>query len=206
MSDDEPTCETPVIEENLTKMNGIPPPEEWPNRPIYVRSSPSSIPSSDSVNSHTNDMKQVQNVHSVVDDEKGKSVYDPHSSLIPIDTDLFHGHMRLNVRGIAGLPSDYFEGRKREFEIIVQGKFKRDVHGDKIFTGQCFEHSFIKITRPWLIQSMIFLIKSFIKGVELRVESPQYIISPLLTTIQRISTFALIVQYNYSFNWYIRCQ
>lgn len=166
-------------------MEGIPPPEQWPNRPIFVRRSPSTLPSIES--SHVeNELTQPLNIHSLVPSEEGH-VYSPSESLIPIDTDLFHGHMRLNVRGVSGLPPDYFQGRKREFEIIVQGKFKKDVQGDKIYTGQCFDNSFIKITRPWLIQSMLFLIKSFIKGIELRTEAPQYIISPLLTTIQRIS-------------------
>ena len=181
---EESFSEASSFDENLTEMNGIPPPAQWPNRPIFVRTAPSSNPV-DKV--YGDDKEQAMNIHAEVADEHGRSVYDSSASLIPIDTDLFHGHMRLNVRGIPGLPSNYFEGRKREFEIIVQGKFKKDVHGDKIFTGQCFENSFIKITRPWLIQSMIFLIKSFIKGIELRIESPQYIISPLLTTIQRIS-------------------
>jgi hypothetical protein len=102
--------------------------------------------------------------------------------------------MRINVKGISGLTPNYFDNKKREFEIIVQGKFKHSVHGDKVFTGQVFEETRIKIQHPWLIQSILYLIRTFLKDIQVEADArPQYIISPALTTMQIISNYTVYV-------------
>lgn len=96
--------------------------------------------------------------------------------------------MVLEIKGLPGIPADTFGTKKREFEVVVQGKFKNNVAGNKLYTGQCFDSAHIHIHSPWLIHSILFLIRTFLKDVEVSAEGKQYVISPMLSTTQRIST------------------
>jgi hypothetical protein len=190
--------------------NVLPPIEQWPNRPIVVRRGEGSL-MSDSTAEQLTELRQPVNIHAQQSLADGSLEYDPRGqlnitdcdsflftdilgSLIPIDSDLFQGYMRINVKGISGLTPNYFDNKKREFEIIVQGKFKHSVHGDKVFTGQVFEETRIKIQHPWLIQSILYLIRTFLKDIQVEADArPQYIISPALTTMQIISNYTVYV-------------
>ncbi|KAL7547763.1 hypothetical protein ACHAWF_011041, partial [Thalassiosira exigua] len=60
-----------------------------------------------------------------------------------ISSDLFEGSCLLRVRGLQGDNPDprdqnYFEGRKRLFQCIVQGRFKETLSASDVMTGQEF--------------------------------------------------------------------
>jgi hypothetical protein len=157
-------------------MNSLPALDVWPNRPLLVKRAGSSIITTNE--EERNALLKPIHIHGI----------DHYHSLIPIDTELFSGKMLILIKGLSGIPETQFKNKKREFEIIVQGKFKNNTSGNKMYTGQYFEHEHIKIRYPWLIESILYLIRSFIGDIEVESEAEtQYIISPMLTSTQRIN-------------------
>lgn len=157
----------------LSQDEALPPPASWPNRPILVKRA------ADSLSSAATDEERRLLLQPL-------SIHLPRSeSVIALDNDMFQGTMMLIVKGISDAPEGYFDAKKRQFEIVVQGRFKKEIPGSKLYTGQCFNNRIVQA--PWLIQSILYLIRGFLRDIEVEAEGPkQYIISPVLTTTQRM--------------------
>jgi len=110
--------------------SAIPPPAEWPHRPLCL-----------------------------VDNVDGPPL--PIGREIAIDSEMFSGKLLLRV---AGAPCDdpadsakYFLGRRRRFQVIIQGRFKERVPVSDVLTGQVFERG-VKLRPKWLIRAAEALI------------------------------------------------
>ncbi len=84
---------------------------------------------------------------------------------VPFETNLFRG--RVIVR-MSGLPNaeDYFRGRKRLTDLVVQGQFLRPVRFDRLMTGQKFS-SKLKAVHGGLARVAVGLIKKLQPSVEI---------------------------------------
>ncbi|GLC37492.1 hypothetical protein PLESTF_001454700 [Pleodorina starrii] len=64
----------------------------------------------------------------------GLPLNDPHRP-VSVDTDLFSGVVYLFLPGLPTTPPGLFEGRKRRFVLVIQGRFKRPVPADALLIG-----------------------------------------------------------------------
>ena len=115
----EATCDFVVNEEYR---NTLPPVSEWPDLPVLVRCSPD-VP---------------MEVHL-----PGKSAYgalpiNDKTSPIPFETPLFKGHAMIRIADLPSSPVDYFRGKRRKMQVAIQGRFKRPLRFDQVFSGQEF--------------------------------------------------------------------
>jgi hypothetical protein len=55
-----------------------------------------------------------------------------------IDTDMFYGRVEVHLKGLKSTRPGFFDGKKRFFQVAVQGRFKRPVEAGAICLGQEF--------------------------------------------------------------------
>lgn len=99
----------------------IPAPSEWPNRPVYLRAEAETT------------LQGENDVFSV-----GK--------VLDFETDLFRGKVMIRLEPIVPNAEDcnvdayaaYFEGRKRFYELVVQGQFKEELGWDEVYFGDVY--------------------------------------------------------------------
>ncbi len=84
---------------------------------------------------------------------------------VPFETPLFRGHVIIRM---AGLPNaeDYFHGRKRLTDFVVQGQFRRPVSFNRLMTGQKFVNK-LKSVHRGLAKVMAGFIKRIQPSVEI---------------------------------------
>jgi len=163
-----------ISEKNLQEKCTVPPPSKWPHYPVLVTA---------------NNTKQYPERINVFDSKNG---------LVPIgvpfefESELFRGTALFRFKGV---PSDdevgsidYFAGRERRFQAIIQGRFKEELSCADVITGHEFDESFRNLPPAWVIGAGRALIKQLAPGVQLDLNSstPRFF-SLLAATSQAIS-------------------
>lgn len=103
---------------------------QWPHRPAYFCAHP--------------DVKTTEY-------EAGQPL--PLGIPIAFETDLFKGKVFCRLKAIEPLPEDadghkeYFEGKKRHYQFIVQGQFKEEIKISDIVLGDYYEKPFVGVPK-----------------------------------------------------------
>eukprot|EP01042_Synura_sphagnicola_P000163 gene163-164_t len=77
--------------------------------------------------------------------------------------------------------------KKRQFQYVVQGRFKKRLGFSSVYTGQAFSGPLTELPSSWILSPFLYLLAQLQPGMEadLTSESP-YILSPLMSTCQNI--------------------
>eukprot|EP00591_Stephanopyxis_turris_P004379 CAMPEP_0195521852 /NCGR_PEP_ID=MMETSP0794_2-20130614/19492_1 /TAXON_ID=515487 /ORGANISM="Stephanopyxis turris, Strain CCMP 815" /LENGTH=679 /DNA_ID=CAMNT_0040651485 /DNA_START=112 /DNA_END=2148 /DNA_ORIENTATION=+ len=166
-----PEAAAPLIKARTSQ--DIPPVSAWPNHPMFLCANTKACPT-----------LQVPK-------------YD--NGPIPIgvpfqfESELFVGKCLLRVRDLptshdpAG-DQEYFAGRQRRFQSIVQGKFKKQLRVNHVLTGHEFHKPLHRLPPRWILSAGIKLIQRLAQGVSIDLWSDQpKMLSILAATSQIIS-------------------
>ena len=116
----------------------------------------------------------------------------PLGKAFSFESDLFEGTCLIRLRGV---PSDdaegdaeYFLGRRRKFQAIVQGRFKEPLKVSDVLTGHEFVRPLKGLPPPWVLSAGVNLIKRLAPGanIVLHEEQPRAL-AILAATSQSIS-------------------
>lgn len=127
---------------------------EWPHHPVYFCSHP-----------------EVQ----TKDYKPGEPL--PLGAPVEFETDLFKGRIFVRLRPIESHPDDlkhhamYFEGKKRFWQLIVQGQFKEELRMSDIKFGDFYEKPLRNLPRGILMKIMQRFIEAISPGVIMDVAS-----------------------------------
>lgn len=148
-----------------------PPVANWPNAPVLITK-----PQTDGVGIH----RAVVPLHRL-----GPNT----NSEFPVESDLFHGKMYIAIKGIANCPDEYFRGKRRLFNIVVQGRFKiAGISFASVQTGQVFDGPLHLIPPALLLAPFRFLLEKLQPSVQMELSGARpYIVSPLMSTMQCIA-------------------
>ena len=162
MNDESDILDTSTQEESLLsyfKQSRIPTPDRWPqSSPVYV------------VASHrAPDVKYE--LPCLESDAMPPFPLD--GTVVPFDGPLFNGKMISRIKNAPSMklsPGDntlskcpsknYFKGKSRMFQWIVQGKFKRRLRFDKVVTGQEFDRPFRNAPSATIVRKGIDLLRN----------------------------------------------
>ena len=116
--------------------------------------------------------------------------------VIDFESDLFVGSLLLRIKGANPVPKDtkkkvnYFDNRKRTFQGIVRGKFKRnDIAMQQCVTGQIFHHEPGNLPPKFVLNTAINLMQRLAPQVYIEFGKNPRFLSPLCATAQRIVSF-----------------
>ena len=157
----------------LRQRDTIPPPCEWPHYPVLV-------------NANNTMTQQRINVF------KYKDGALPLGIPFEFESELFRGTALFRFKDVPSNNEDgtmeYFSGRQRRFQAIVQGRFKERLSCADVITGHEFDHSFQLLPPNWVIGAGTSLIKQLAPGVQIDLNSskPKFF-SLLAATSQAIS-------------------
>jgi len=121
----------------------------------------------------------------------------PHSQVFLIESDFFVGNAIVLIAGVhehlpvinEKLPSTYFHGKKRKFEAVVQGRFKKPISFADVYVGQIFTGPLACAPPDWLLSLLLPIMQAISPGLKMDLTHPDnpYLISPLMSTMQAIS-------------------
>jgi hypothetical protein len=147
----------------------LPPPSEWPNRPVLL-----------CVNTPTDPSLQVEYEHGPC--PIGKPFW--------FSSDLFEGYLLVRIRDVAisdDPESDmaYFDGRRRLFQTIVQGRFKESLPVSSVLTGHEFVKPLKNLPHQWILKAATNLIGKLSPGSDIMVHGDHpTMLAPLAGTSQ----------------------
>ena len=173
----------------------LPPVSDWPDAPVLVRCSPD-VP---------------MEIYLAGKSAYGALPINDKSTPIPFETPLFKGHAMIRIADLPSSPADYFRGKRRKMQVAIQGKFKRPLRFDQVFSGQEFAkplrnipgrreklcscvgyltHKGLAIASHdrWLIKWALSLLRSRLPDTfqaDAFAEKP-YFLSPLISTSQSV--------------------
>jgi len=103
------------------------------------------------------------------------------------DSELFSGKMEVHLKGLPSTTKPIFDGKKRYFQIMVQGKFKRPVEASALCMGQ----EFVKAgaVPPWVGEVVLTAAaKAFSNSTQVDVYAPlPYFMNPVLAACQLVN-------------------
>merc|ERR1712070_429721 len=79
---------------------------------------------------------------------------------IPFETPLFKGVAMIRIADLPSSPMDYFGGKRRKMQVAVQGKFKKPIRFDNVFSGQEFVKPLRNIPGRRLVKWAMTLLRS----------------------------------------------
>ena len=78
----------------------------------------------------------------------------PLAEPIPFETDLFKGFVFFRIKEVPSkqdkLHNQYFQGKKRFYQVIVQGQFKEELNMKDILIGDYYSKPMENIPRGWI--------------------------------------------------------
>jgi len=122
-------------------------------------------------------------------EEKGKCL------VIDFESDLFIGTVLMRIKKVPKPESasrcdtndNYFMGRKRTFQAIVQGRFKRDdVPMSECITGQTFEKPASHLPPGFILKPTLNLFRVLAPQLQVQFGEKPVFVSPLAATAQTI--------------------
>ncbi len=154
----------------------LPPPSEWEQWPVLFRISPIGIP----------------NVSRLDCSDPFAPIRINDNVSVPFETPLFCGRVIIRM---AGLPNaeDYFHGRKRLTNLVIQGQFRRPVAFYSLLTGQKFSTEVNALPRG-LARVMAGIIKKLQPTVEINLlaKSPFWVSATFLFCLLFFFLFYLL--------------
>ena len=107
-------------------------------------------------------------------------------------SDLFEGMCLIRLRGVPSDDADgdanYFLGRRRKFQAIVQGRFKEPLNVSEVLTGHEFVRPLKGLPPPWVLSAGVNLIKRLAPGANIVLHEQQpRALAVLAATSQLIS-------------------
>ena len=135
----------------------VPQPSTWPNRPVFF-----------CVNTPVSPHLHVP---------KFGSGPCPIGVPFHFTSELFEGQCLLRLRNVTSDNTegdvDYFRGRRRLFQTIVQGRFKEPLLVSEVLTGHEFVRPLQHLPHPWMIKAGTTLIRTLAPGANICVHSQQ---------------------------------
>lgn len=163
-----------ISETLLQEKHSVPPPSKWPHYPVLVTAN--------------NTKKSPERIH--IFDYKDFHV--PLGIPFEFESELFRGTALFRFKGVPSDDeegsTDYFNGRERRFQAVIQGRFKEELSCADVITGHEFDQSFRNLPPAWVIGAGRALIKQLAPGVQFDLTSstPRFF-SLLAATSQAIS-------------------
>jgi len=157
-----PSAEEANIKEATTMIvmrepHDVPHPSTWPNHPILL-----------CVNTPVSPHLQVPTFGT------GPC---PIGVPFPFHSELFEGHCLVRLKDVASDDvkgdEDYFRGRRRLFQMIVQGRFKEPLVVSDVLTGHEFGRPLKHLPHAWVISAGTTLIGTLAPGADIRVGTEQ---------------------------------
>ena len=143
-----------------------PPQSAWPNAPVLVTQ-----PTADGT-------RPIVHIHKPGANEESE---------FTVESDAFSGKMYVAIKGINNYPESYFSGKKRLFNVVVQGRFKRPIPFAMVQTGQIFSAPLHLMPPEFMIVPFKFLIEKLQPCLQMSLAPPRpYMVSPLMSTMQVI--------------------
>lgn len=139
------------------EIHELPDPSSWPHRPLYL------APGDDTI---ICDTKTNSNFHSL-----------PIGSPIEFQGKLFQGKMFMRLRNVPKTNQQYFKGRKRTKQIVIQGRFKEKMSCNDVWFGDKYDKP-LKISS--LVRMAIPIFKRLVPGVVLNIFSKEPSVMMLL--------------------------
>eukprot|EP00584_Thalassiosira_punctigera_P004923 CAMPEP_0172530790 /NCGR_PEP_ID=MMETSP1067-20121228/4414_1 /TAXON_ID=265564 ORGANISM="Thalassiosira punctigera, Strain Tpunct2005C2" /NCGR_SAMPLE_ID=MMETSP1067 /ASSEMBLY_ACC=CAM_ASM_000444 /LENGTH=258 /DNA_ID=CAMNT_0013315059 /DNA_START=64 /DNA_END=840 /DNA_ORIENTATION=+ len=144
-------------------------PDRWPHKPVFVQAGI--------------DMDVIG---------MGRNSPLPLGVPFEIDSRLFRGKVLLRFRNAKSddpaTHDEYFNGRKRLMQTVIQGRFKRPIKMSDVYVGSLFAHSLASAPPPMMTKIMDAVIRRIAPGVilDLSSQSPK-VIALLAGTAQTMS-------------------
>lgn len=81
------------------------------------------------------------------------------TNITKIESDVFVGELLIRVAGLDDTDTEYFKGKRRKSQILIQGRFKRLLRSSDFLTGQRFNRKFTNIPASWMIEKAFNIVK-----------------------------------------------
>lgn len=149
----------------------LPPLSEWPHRPVLL-----------CVNTPTDESLCVEDVYNQGPCPIGKPFW--------FSSDLFEGYCLVRIKGVENSDDSqsdmaYFDGRRRLFQMIVQGRFKEALPVNTVLTGHEFVKPLQNLPHQWILKAATNIIGKLAPGSDIRVEGDRpTMLAPLAGTSQ----------------------
>ncbi|KAG7363021.1 hypothetical protein IV203_026381 [Nitzschia inconspicua] len=149
----------------------LPPPKEWPHRPVLL-----------CINTPTD-------VSLTVDPLYGQGAC-PIGKPFWFSSDLFEGYCLVRIKNVPNSDDPegdvaYFDGRRRLFQTIVQGRFKEPLPVNTVLTGHEFTKPLKNLPHQWILKAATNLIRRLAPGSEICVVGDRpTMLAPLAGTSQ----------------------
>jgi len=133
----------------------VPPPEKWPgNSSIYLAAS-----------------QRAKNItyHLESEEPSISPHFPPDGTIVHFEGPMFRGKIVSRIKHAPDLMAsskpkrckqDYFKGRSRMFQWVVQGTFRERVRFDQVVTGQEFERPFRNAPSAAIVRQGINMLRS----------------------------------------------
>eukprot|EP00659_Diplonema_papillatum_P012917 gene12917-19919_t len=95
----------------------------------------------------------------------------------PFETDLFKGHVQMNIRGATGTETDpwaegeRFHGKRRKLVFTVQGRFKERMRRDQVDCGLIWKSKLANLPWPFVLKAAEGVIASLCSGARSNVQA-----------------------------------
>ena len=107
-------------------------------------------------------------------------------------SNLFQGKALFRFKGLPNSlnpnsDQKYFQGKKRLHQVVIQGRFKKNIKASDIFTGRKFEKPLALVPPPFMERIIRRLLQRLAPGVVLNLSSKQpMVMAPFFGTVQVI--------------------
>ena len=100
---------------------------------------------------------------------------------IELNNAYFIGKALILISGIHSSSPEYFVGKKRKFEYVIQGQFRKPLSFANLYTGQAFSKQ-LKMNPPqWLMTTLMPIINYFQPSAEIELDGPSpFLLSPMM--------------------------
>eukprot|EP00915_Cephaloidophora_sp_WS-2016_P008289 GHVH01011437.1.p1 GENE.GHVH01011437.1~~GHVH01011437.1.p1 ORF type:complete len:553 (+),score=77.33 GHVH01011437.1:284-1942(+) len=153
--------------------NSMPPPvDQWLTHPLYIR------------------MVLTQSIDIAHPSPKILIPHEPmlSGSVYEFETDLFKGKILIRIRNV-GTCGEYFEGRRRVHQCVVQGRFKRVMGLDEVWGGQVFQKPWRKLPPNWVVRAALSAVKILSPSMIERLldEHSPFVVYPYISLPQKMN-------------------
>ena len=180
-------------------------PSTWPQRPIMLRPTPGSSTKILGIRRAGESLKRIKSsddfpcLNCALPINNGTET-SGNSLVIDFESNLFVGSFLLRIKqapkhsnsNVADTTtenndSSYFDGRKRKFQAVVRGRFKRALPMNDCVTGQVFERPAGKLPSVFLVGAFLKFFRTLAPQLQADISAPKpYFLSPLVSTAQTV--------------------
>ena len=108
------------------------------------------------------------------------------------ESDLFEGKALFRFKGLRtsldpNSDQKYFQGKKRLHQVVIQGRFKKNIKVSDVLTGRKFEKPLALVPPPFMERIICRILKRLAPGVVINLSSKQpMVLAPFFSTVQVI--------------------